>query len=607
MLDVSAPVTSLAEQLGTALGHAIATAYPDAGAADPLIRPSDHADLQANGALALAKRVGAPPREVAAALVRALETSGESADLVAGTEISGPGFVNLTLADGALWRQVEARLADDRLGVPASEQGVRTVIDYSAPNIAKEMHVGHLRSTIIGDALVRVLEFLGGDVVRQNHLGDWGTQFGMLITYIDEHPDEPWRHADLEGAQDDGAPSAVSALDDLYRKARKEFDNDPAFADRARRRVVALQSGDEDTLRVWKDIVTESEYAFDAVYRRLGVKISSADSAGESTYNAVLGSVADELERSGVAVLSDGALVVLSEEITGRDGEPAALIIRKSDGGYGYGTTDMATIRHRVRDLHADRILYVVGAPQAMHFRQVFEAARRAGWLTDDVQAVHVPFGSVLGPDGKPFKTRAGDTVRLAELLDDAVEAAAAVVREGAEARGETIDEAELERIAEQAGIGAVKYADLSGNRVKDYVFDPERMVAFTGNTGVYLQYAHTRMVSILRKATDRGLEVPTQVPDALAEPLTPQERALVLTLDAFGEVLADVLATYEPHKLATYLYDTARTFTDFYEACPVLAAEGAVRQRRLALVDLTRRTVAQALDLLGIAAPDRM
>jgi len=590
-------VTSLADQLTTALGHAIAHAYPDHRGADPLIRPSDHADLQANAALALAKKVGAPPREVATAVLDALSDD----VLIGASEISGPGFINLTLSDAALWGQVEQRLADPRLGVPATELGVRTVVDYSAPNIAKEMHVGHLRSTIIGDSLVRVLEFLGGQVIRQNHLGDWGTQFGMLITYIDEHPDEPWRHTDIEGT------TTVSALDELYKKARAEFDSDPAFADRSRRRVVALQAGDEDTLVVWKDIVAESEYAFDAVYARLGVGISSADSAGESSYNAVLAQVAQQLEDDGVAVVSDGALVVLSEEVKGRDGDPAALIIRKSDGGYGYGTTDMATIRHRIQDLHADRILYVVGAPQATHFRQVFEAARRAGWLTDDVEAVHVPFGSVLGPDGKMFKTRSGGTVRLVELLDQAVDAAAAVVRDGADARGETVDAAELERIAEQAGIGAIKYADLSGNRIKDYVFDPERMVAFTGNTGVYLQYAHTRMVSLLRKATERGLDVPAVVPDAVGVPLEPAERALVLTLDALGEVLADVVSSYEPHKLATYVYETARAFTELYEACPVLAAEGAIRQRRLALVDLTRRTVAQGLDLLGIAAPERM
>lgn len=602
MLGVPAPVISLSDQLQDALARAIAAAYPQAADADPLIRPSGHADLQANAALGLAKRVGAPPRQVAEGLVAALDDGAP----VSGTEISGPGFINLTISDDALWSQVRARLADDRLGVAAVERGTRTVVDYSGPNIAKEMHVGHLRTTIIGDALVRVLEFLGGDVVRQNHLGDWGTQFGMLITYIDEHPDEPWRHADLERAGEDA--SSVSALDELYKKARKQFDADPEFVDRSRKRVVALQAGDEETLAVWKDIANESEYAFDEVYRRLGVSLSSADSAGESSYNAVLEEVAREMEEAGVAVVSDGALVVLSEEVTNKEGDPVALIIRKSDGGFGYGVTDMATIRHRIRDLHADRILYVVDTRQALHFRQVFEAARRMGWLTADVEVVHVPFGTVLGPDGRPFKTRSGETVRLAQLLDEAVDAAATVVRDGAAERGEEPDADELDRISEQAGIAAIKYADLSGNRVKDYTFDPVRMVQFNGNTGVYLQYAHTRMVSILRKAAERGLDVPgAAAANVTPTDLEPQERALVLTLDRFGDVLVDVLATYEPHKLATYAYETARAFTDFYEACPVLGAEGSIRQRRLALVDLTRRTVAQALDLLGIAAPERL
>ncbi|MFV0251984.1 MAG: arginine--tRNA ligase [Beutenbergiaceae bacterium] len=588
-------VTPLTTLLLRTLHEAIAAAYPDHAGADPLIRPSDHADYQANAALALAKQVGSPPRQVAEKIVAHLPDQAA----VAAVEISGPGFINLTVSDDALWRQVRGRVGDDRLGLPSPEAGRRTVVDYSAPNIAKEMHVGHLRSTVIGDALVRVLAALGGDVIRQNHLGDWGTQFGMLITYIDEHPEQAWRHADL-GDTD----SSVSALDELYRQARATFDSDPDFADRSRRRVVALQAGDEATLAVWRDIVAESEYAFDAVYRRLGVQISSADSVGESSYNDQLTAVTAELVDAGVAVESDGALVVLSQEVSGRDGDPAALMIRKSDGGYGYGTTDMATIRHRIKDLDADRILYVVGAPQATHFRLVFEAARRAGWLTADVEATHVPFGSVLGPDGKMFKTRSGGTVRLAQLLDEAVDAATAVVTDSAGERGEDLAEAELHRIAEQAGIAAIKYADLSTSRVKDYVFDPQRMVAFTGNTGVYLQYAHTRVISILRKADE---DYTSEIPLKLEDSLTSQERTLVLTLDRLGEVLIDVIDSYEPHKLATYLYETARAFTEFYEACPVLGAQAQLRQRRLILLNLTRRTLAQALTLLGIPAPERL
>ena len=597
------PVAALSTRLTQALGTAIAAAYPEQAGADPVIRPSDHADLQANAALALAKRVGAGPRDVAEAIVANLPEG----DLIEAAEISGPGFVNITISRDALWAQVRDRAASERLGVPAIEVGRRTVIDYSAPNIAKEMHVGHLRSTIIGDALARVFRFLGSQVVAQNHLGDWGTQFGMLIQYIDEHPDAAWRHGDLDPAQTPEHASSVSALDGLYRRARTEFDADEAFADRARQRVVALQSGDPATIATWSEIVRESQYAFDRVYDRLGVQLTAQDSAGESRYNDMLDDVAEELESAGIAVPSEGALVVLSEEITGPDDKPAALMVRKRDGGYGYDTTDLATIRYRIRELGADRILYVVGSPQTLHFRLIFEVARRVGWLTDDVQTHHVAFGSVLGPDGKPFRTREGGTVRLMDLLDEAVAAAARVVREGAQAKGQEVEETTLATIAEQAGIGAVKYADLSNSRNKDYVFDVERMTAFNGNTGVYLQYAHTRLASILRRAQERGITLPGAGEVDSSGALEPAERALVLRLDTFGQSLADVAAELEPHRLAGYLYELARTFTDFYEACPVLASEGAVRDRRLVLVDLTRRTLATGLDLLGIAAPERM
>ncbi|WP_245708874.1 arginine--tRNA ligase [Ruania alba] len=594
-------VPSLSQQLTDAVGAAITAAYPEQAGADPLIRPSDHADLQANAALALAKKVGANPREVGTTVSEQI-TAGSA---VGNVEISGPGFLNLTISDDALWSQVEARRGSARLGVPATQAGVRTVIDYSGPNIAKEMHVGHIRSTVIGDALTRVLSFLGSDVIKQNHLGDWGTQFGMLIQYITEHPEHPWRHSDLA---DDSEATTVSALDTLYKTARKAFDADEAFADRARARVVALQAGDEETLMVWKEIVDESEFYFDEVYARLGILLRAEDSRGESSYNTMLDGVAAELEQAGIAETSDGALVVLSEDVKGPDDQPAALMVRKRDGGYGYDTTDLATLKYRIDELEADRILYLVDARQTLHFRLLFEAGRRAEWLSEDVDARHISFGSILGPDGKPFKTRAGDTVRLMDLLDMAVAAAETVVREGAEAKGTELDEAALTEIAEQAGIGAVKYADLSGSRTKDYVFDPERMTAFNGNTGVYLQYAHTRMVSILRRAAERGLTVPDGVPSALSDvALEPAERALVLAIDGLGDVLAAVAEDLEPHRLTTYLYDLSRAFTDFYEACPVLASEGSVRERRLALVDLTRRTLAQGLDLLGIAAPERM
>ncbi len=594
--DFSAAESSLEEKLNAALAAAIADAYPEQAGADPLIRPSDHADVQANAAMALAKKVGAAPRQIA----EEINTRLQGNPLIAVSEVSGPGFINITLTDAALWEQVALRAASERLAVPATEAGVRTIIDYSAPNIAKEMHVGHLRSSIIGDALVRILGFLGSEVIKQNHLGDWGTQFGMLIQYIDEHPEAQWRADELT----DGSP--VAALDDLYRDARVEFDSDPEFADRARRRVVALQSGDEATLAVWREIVAESERFFSQVYDRLGLLLTPEDVAPESFYNPMLDDVAEEVTASGLAHESDGALVILSEETKGQDDEPAVLMVRKSDGGYGYDTTDLATLRYRIKELDADRILYVVGAPQALHFRLIFEAGRRAGWLTDSIRAEHVQFGSVLGSDGKPFRTREGVSAKLMDLITEAVEAAYAVVKE---AKGADTSEDELRTIAEQAGIAAIKYADLSSNRIKDYTFDPKRMVSFTGNTGVYLQYAHTRLASILRRAAEQGLAVadPSVLATADAPALEPAERALALAIDKLPGALSTVAETLEPHTLCTYAYDLARTFTEFYDACPVLSSEGIVRDRRLVLVDLTRRTLATVLDLLGIAAPERM
>jgi len=552
-------------------------------------------DFQSNAALALAKRAGRKPADLAAAV--ADEVRGSTGSAVVGVDVSGPGFVNFTVADTAIWGQVAARLAGSRLGIGGPERGRRTVIDYSGPNIAKEMHVGHLRTTIIGDALARILSFLGAEVIRQNHLGDWGTQFGMLIQYLDEHPGAAWHRDQLAAGS-----STVPALDGLYKAARREFDADAAFATRARARVVALQAGDEATIARWREIVAESEFAFREIYDRLGVLLEPGDSAGESTYNDQLADVIAELTTLGLAVESDGALVVLSQEITGPDGDPVTLMVRKSDGGYGYDTTDLATIRHRLVDLKADRLLYVVDARQALHFRLVFEAARRAGWLTDGAEATHVAFGTVLGPDGRPFKTRSGDTVKLMDLLDTATRKARATVAE----KDQDLTGAELDQIAEQAGIGAVKYADLSTSRTKDYVFDVDRMVSFAGNTSVYLQYAHTRIQSILRRAGDEGAEVAAPLVNPML-PLHAAERALALQLDGFGDVLAETGRLLEPHRLCGYLYELAKAFSDFYEACPVLSSPVAVRANRLALCQLTASTLRLGLTLLGIAAPERM
>ena len=592
MTRVQGSVRSLAVAVADAVSEAMAAALPgDVAGADPLVRRSDHADFQSNVALSLAKKLGRPPREVAGSITGKLRD-----DVIAATELSGPGFVNITVTDSSIWSQVAARRDADRLGVGRPLDGERVVIDYSSPNIAKQMHVGHLRTTIIGDALARSLSFLGAQVIRQNHLGDWGTQFGMLIQYIDEHPEAKWHHDDLA----DGADAPIAALDRLYRQSREKFDADNGFADRARARVVALQAGDADTLRVWGDLVAESQLSFQALYDRLGVLLTPQDSAGESTYNRYLDEVTDELVRLGIAVESNGALCVFFDEFTGPDGNPVPLIVRKSDGGYGYAATDLATIRYRVRDLEATKILYVVDARQAQHFEMVFATARRAGWLTDDVQAIHVPFGTVLGPDGKPFKTRSGSTIPLTELLDSAVDRAREIVAEKAHG----LDAQALDQVAEAAGIGSVKYADLSGSRIKDYVFDVDRMVNFTGNTGVYLQYAHARIRSILSNvaAADTSPVVDTGLV------LEPAERALGLQLDEFGKAVADVTDSLEPHRLAGYLYALAQTFTSFYEACPVLKVEDPrVRGNRIALCQLTGDTLAKGLDLMGIAAPERI
>ena len=600
-------VEALAEVLRDRVRNAMTTALGAVAAdADPLIRPSDHADFQANGVLPLAKALKANPRDLAGKVAAALMADAEHADadradaeqggagVIAAVEVAGPGFLNLTLADAALARQAAARFGDARLGVPRSGEGRVTVIDYSQPNIAKEMHVGHLRSTVIGDALVRLLEFDGRRVIRQNHLGDWGTQFGMLIQYLFEHPELRAHDADETGS------TAISRLNALYRDARAKFNEDQDFVERARNRVVALQAGDAETLAGWHEIVAESKVYFEDVYSRLDVRLVDEDAVGESFYNPFLTGIAEDLEQRGIAVRSNGALCVFFDGVLGPDGEPVPLIVQKSDGGFGYAATDLAAIRHRVDDLHADQILYVVDSRQALHFKMVFETARRAGYLPADVAAVHVMFGSVLGPDGKPFKTRAGDTVRLIELLESAVAHAATVVTEknldaGPEA---------LAHEARQVGIGAVKYADLSTSRTRDYIFDLDRMVSLHGNTSVYLQYAHVRCRSILRRMPQDSAK-PAIHPELALEPA---ERNLVLHLDDFGATLAAVAADFEPHRLAGYLYALAQAFSDFFENCPVLKAPTEeIRDNRAALVQLTADTLKLGLELLGIAAPDQL
>ena len=575
---MTGPVDVLIDRLQRALGAAFG---PEHAATDPVLRPSQFADFQANVALALAKRLGSNPRAVAEALVEHLDV----ADVCLAPAVSGPGFLNLTLRGDWLAERTTLLADDARLGVPEQEAQV-VPIDYSAPNVAKEMHVGHLRTTVVGDALARTLEHLGHRVVRQNHIGDWGTPFGMLI----EH---------LLDVGEDSEQARLLATDPnaFYQAARAQFDADQdGFADRARRRVVALQAGDPDTLRLWQELIDLSTAYFRSIYSTLDVTLTDADLAGESTYNDELADICEELEAAGIATVSDGALCVFLDGYTGREGKPVPLIIRKSDGGYGYATTDLATIRHRVRDLHADRILYVIGAPQALHLRMVFDAARKAGWLPDDVEVVHVRIGNVLGADGKILKTRSGAPIRLRALLDEAVERAAAVITE---TRPE-IAEDDRPLIARQVGIGAVKYADLSVAHDSEYTFDLERMVSPTGNTGPYLQYAAARIRSILRKAGT--------APEGPIVHTEEAERDLMLALLGFGDVVAGVGDTLEPHRLCTYLFDLAQTFTTFYDHCPVLKAPAAeVRASRLRLCAVTLAVLERGLGLLGITAPERM
>jgi arginyl-tRNA synthetase len=549
---------------------------------NPALRRSQHADFQADGALALARKIGGSPRAAAERIVERADL----ADLCSKVEIAGPGFINLTLT-GDLLGQLTAELStDDRLGsAPADVRQVITV-DYSAPNAAKEMHVGHLRSTIIGDAAVRVLEWLGHEVIRQNHIGEWGTPFGMLIEHLVDV-------GESEGAQE----LAVGELTSFYQAARRKFDADDVFKDRSRRRVVLLQQGDAATRRLWEILIGESKNYFLLIYDRLGVLLTADDFFGESFYNDQLESVVTELEDLGLARVDDGALCVFPAGFKNRQGQPMPLIVRKSDGGFGYDATDLATIRRRIKVLGADRLVYVVGLPQSQHFEMIFQAAREAGWLAPPVTAEHAGFGSVLGADGKLLRTRAGDTVKLVDLLDGAVERATAAVAE----KNPTLDEATRAEVAQAIGIGAVKYADLSTARAKDYVFDYDRMLAFEGNTAPYLQYAYARICSIFRRS---GAEAPELKKLIVAEPA---ERTLAIELCGFAPAVAEVAHSLEFHRLAQYLFGLATAFTDFYERCPVLKADGDIRASRLVLCDLTARTLRTGLSLLGIATPDQM
>ena len=626
-----------------------AAAFAAAGIADsPVVlqptKNAEHGDFQINGVMGAAKKAKQNPRELAQKVAEALAGNA----VIESAEVAGPGFINLRLRPEFLAQNIQTALNDARFGVAKTDKPQTVVIDYSSPNLAKEMHVGHLRSSIIGDSISRVLEFMGNTVIRQNHVGDWGTQFGMLVAYLVEQ-------------QKDNAAFELADLEQFYRAAKVRFDEDPAFADTAREYVVKLQGGDETVLALWKQFVDISLSHAQAVYDTLGLKLRPEDVAGESKYNDDLQPVVDDLVQKGLAVEDDGAKVVFLDEFKNKEGEPAAFIVQKQGGGFLYASTDLACLRYRIGRLKADRLLYVVDHRQALHFEQLFTTSRKAGYLPEDVKAEFIGFGTMMGKDGKPFKTRSGDTVKLVDLLDEAVNRAEQVVKEknpkwqltieledglkkissltnsdnlknklkynlenkkleitlendvvyhlpidkidkivsGAEEYTDTAL-SDAEKIARVVGIGAVKYADLSKNRTSDYVFDWDAMLSFEGNTAPYLQYAYTRVQSVFRKAGEWDATAPT----VLTEPL---EKQLAAELLKFEDVLQSVADTAYPHYLAAYLYQIATLFSRFYEVCPILKSEGATRNSRLQLAKLTGDTLKQGLELLGIDVLDVM
>lgn len=547
-----------------------------------VLRDSDHADFQADFALSLARARGANPRDLAGQVVASMEPSGAGFT----AEISGPGFLNITVEDALLMASVDSVLSSRSLGVPLAPAVATVVVDYSAPNVAKEMHVGHLRSTVIGDAIVRMLELVGHRVIRQNHIGDWGTPFGMLIEHL----------LDLE-ATDEEVGEQIADLDGFYRAARKKFDADAAFANRARARVVKLQAGDEATLEKWKYIVDTSAHYFQRIYDELGVKLRLADVAGESSYNDLLTPLCDEFEARGWATIDDGALCTFPPGYTGRSGDPLPLILRKSDGGFGYATTDLAALRWRVDELGASLILYVVGAPQKQHLEMVFASGREAGWLASS-DPVHVPFGSVLGRDGKVFKTRSGETIKLENLLGEAEQRARDLVRE----RNPAMSDDELESLGRSVGMAAVKFADLRNHRTKDYVFDLDAMVRVEGDTGPYVQYTHARARAVLNRLGP----TPSHPDETVA--LGPHERSLALAIAGYPRAFRAALVDCTPHVVCNHLIRVARAFNAIYAESRMLGADDSPEHRgRVYLTLATAEVLRGGLATLGIDAPYRV
>lgn len=553
---------------------------------EPQVRQSakvQFGDYQANGMMAVAKKLGMAPRQLAEQVLSHLDLNG----IANKVEIAGPGFINIFLDPAFLAEHVSQALKSDRLGIAQPEKQT-IVVDYSAPNVAKEMHVGHLRSTIIGDAAVRTLELMGHKVIRANHVGDWGTQFGMLIAYLEKQQ------------QENAGEMALADLEGFYREAKKHYDEDEAFAERARSYVVKLQGGDEYFRKMWRQLVDITMTQNQLTYDRLNVTLTRDDVMGESLYNPMLPGIVADLKAKGLAVESEGATVVFLDEFKNKEGEPMGVIIQKKDGGYLYTTTDIACAKYRYETLHADRVLYYIDSRQHQHLMQAWTIVRKAGYVPDSVPLEHHMFGMMLGKDGKPFKTRAGGTVKLADLLDEALERARRLVAE----KNPDMPADELEKLANVVGIGAVKYADLSKNRTTDYVFDWDNMLAFEGNTAPYMQYAYTRVLSVFRKAE---LEE-NAIINAAVTITEDREAQLAARLLQFEETLNVVARDGTPHVMCAYLYDLAGLFSGFYEHCPILSAENeSVRNSRLKLALLTAKTLKLGLDTLGIETVERM
>jgi len=616
-------LNTLTERLKVALEQAFPEAAAEAvrasgGSLDPQLAPAskpEFGDFQANGALALAKPLRQAPRVVAEAIVAQLADDPIVAALCLPPQIAGPGFINLTLRPEALVAEVASRLADSRLGVPLaggaagsvapSPPAAPVIVDFSSPNIAKEMHVGHLRSTIIGDCLARVLAFRGHALLRLNHVGDWGTQFGMLITHLKQVAPEALTTADAVDLGD---------LVAFYRQAKQRFDEDEPFQTTAREEVVKLQAGDPVSRRAWQLLCDQSRREFQLIYDRLGIDLQER---GESFYNPYLPPVVADLEATGLLVTDEGARCVFLEGVSGKEGKPLPVIVQKSDGGFNYATTDLAAIRYRFAAAPAGdgarRVIYVTDAGQASHFAGVFQVARRAGWIPEDGRLEHVPFGLVQGEDGKKLKTRAGDTVRLKDLLDEAVERADADLRRRLAEEGRSEDEAFIRHVATTVGLAAVKYADLSQNRTTNYQFSFDRMLALQGNTAPYLLYAVVRIAGIARKGAEAagadalGSDPGDSGGDASLVFSEPQEWALVRHLLGFDAVIAEVEEELLPNRLCTYLFELSQVFNRFYDQVPVLKAPPEARASRLALCRLTADTLKLGLGLLGISTLERM